>query len=730
MDFYFVEKDYVMELTIDGSLVTYVFLGCNGNGVSADRLYFAPGDEIERVIKRFHQAGYKDFDVKVFVKQDQILNHPQFPLNLTYTGGYLDPDEKFVSLEEKITPLHGRKKIRVAIINGMGGGIGDNIVGMSALNIFYDRLMRHFDEVEIGIFTLRPRAIPILKQETIVNEIYLMPSPIELLFNYDAYIDLSRMTGWPIFRQEMVDFYLQAMSIDPKSVAPEQKRCFVKINERVKQEIDMYIKALKTSRRKLLLFHPFSSAPIRSIPKEIIPQILRDLIKQTDYLIISVHRLEFSHPRLVCLDHLSRFGFDYYAYIVSQMDAIITVDTATYHIADAFSIPTVVLFTSIPPEHRISYYPFVEGILIGGEKEPLLYKHASADKKDLNLFEKYWYELKIETILEKLIHTIEKREKDLSYYFCPVCGNKVPFIPTDRYRFYRHLFCSYCGIEFAVPRKAHNYENAYRKGKTDVSNYGHYISDHNPKDMFSAYISQPRFTQVKAFLEMLPEKHTLLDVGCANGFFVYYAHQMGFSAYGIDASQSAISWGEKKFGLKGYLACCASLEDLPKNFPQKFQIITAFEVLEHLENPLDFVKSVSDRLESGGIFIFSTPNRETLGRVWGVKDERIYFINCERDQPPDHLTRFTAQAHRFLVKKAGLFILWQTVVPPLPGDLKNALGDDFKIPHLDIEFRGQKIHIEGEKLKPLVLKSFRPILSLLKERGLFLITAAIKKTLS
>ncbi len=728
MDFYFVEKDYVMELPIDGSVVTYVFLGCNGDGVPADRLYFAPGDEIQRIIDRFHQAGYKNFNVKIFIKQDQILKHPKFPLNLTYTGGYLDPDEKFIPLEEKIAPLFGRKKIRVAIINGMGGGIGDNIVGMSALNIFYDRLMRHFEEVEIGIFTLRPRAIPILKQETIVNEIYLMPSPTELLFSYDAYIDLSRMTGWPIFKQEMVDFYLQAMSIDPKSVAPEQKRCFVKLNERVKQEIDIYLKALKASKRKLLLFHPFSSAPIRSIPKEIIPQILENLIQQTDYLIISVHRLEFSHPRLVCLDHLSRFGFDYYTYIISQMDAIITVDTATYHIGDAFSIPTVVLFTSIPPEHRISYYPFVEGILISGKQEPLIYKHASADEEDLRLLEQYWRKLKTETILEVLERVVQKRKKDLSYHFCPICGDKVPFIPTDRYRFYRHLFCSYCGVEFAVPRKAHNYENAYRKGKTDVSNYGHYIANRDPKEMFLAYISQPRFTQVKAFLETLPEKQTLLDIGCANGFFVYYAKQIGFSAYGIDASQSAISWGEEKFGLKGHLACCVSLEELPKNFPQKFQVITAFELLEHLEDPLNFVRSVYNRLEPGGIFIFSTPNRETLGRLWGVKDERNYFINCERDQPPDHLTRFTAKTHRFLIKKTGFFLFWQTVVPPLPGDLKNALDEDFKIPNLDIEFRGQKIHVEGEKLKTLVLKSLGPLLHLLQNKGLFLITAAVKKT--
>ena len=81
MDFYFVEKDYAIELPIDGEIVTYVFLKADPARITADRVYFAPSDEIVRVVERFRKAGYQDFEVKVFLDKCQIFEHPKFPLN-------------------------------------------------------------------------------------------------------------------------------------------------------------------------------------------------------------------------------------------------------------------------------------------------------------------------------------------------------------------------------------------------------------------------------------------------------------------------------------------------------------------------------------------------------------------------------------------------------------------------------------------------------------------------
>ena len=729
MDFYFVEKDYAMELPIDGEQVTYVFLRTDPQRITADRLYFAPSDEIKRIIERFHQAGYKDFNVKVFIDKRQIFEHPKFPIDLTYSGGYFKQGEEFIPLEEKIKPLLGKDKIRVAVVNGMGGGIGDNIVGMTALNIFYDRLMNYFKEVDIGIFTLRPRGLPILRQETIVNEIYLMPAPAELLFQYDAIVDLSNMTGWPIFKQPFMDFFINAFSIDPKSVPDEQKRCFVKINEQIARELYPIIRSLKSSAKKLLLYHPLTSSPIRSIPNNLVKKYLKKLIKLTDYTIVSVVNIDFKHSRFVNLFPFSKKGIDYFFYLVSQMDAIITVDTATTHLADAFSIPAVDLCTTIPPKWYVCYYPFVEGILVGGGEFPEIYTHASDNKEDLEKVYKNWMKFSIEDALELLEKMIVKRENELPHKPCPVCLANNPFIPSSRYRFYNSTICQNCEAEYAYPRKTMDYNEAYFLDSTESGDkYSDYISTKDADSLYISFISNPRFHKVRECLEVMPIKKTLLDVGCANGFFVRYAKSIGFSAYGIDVSKAAINYGRKYFKLTT-IEVCSDLKKLPKRFPKYFQVITAFEVIEHLENPYDFVRSVYELLENGGIFIFSTPNRDMLGRKLGLKDERQFFLPGHRDSPPGHLTRFTAKSHKILVEQLGFHVLWQYTVPPLSGDILRALGDRLQIPNLTIKLDDNRhLKLPGDKLKPLLGKAFESLIPSLQEQGLFLITAAIKDT--
>ncbi len=724
MDFYFVPRDFVINLKIDGQDVTYVFLKGDPAKLSYDRVYFAPSDEIQRVVERFKMGGYPEFEVNVILNKEAVFSHPRFPYDLTYSGGY-HKKEEFVPLEEKLRPLVskiGNEKIRVAVVNGMGGGIGDNLVGMTALNIFYDTLLKFFKQVEIGVFTLRPRAIPILTQETIVNEIYLMPSPVELLFNYDAVVDLSNMTGWPTFKQPMIDFYLQAFSLDPSSVPAERKRCFVKLSEPVKTELEPVVKALKASGRPLLLYHPLSSAELRSVPQNIALKHITRIIEKTNYLVVSLVELPFKHPRFVCLANYSKKGFDYYAYLVSQVDAIITVDTATYHIADTFCIPTVVFFTSIPPEHRISYYPHQKGILIGGKDgKPLIYSHSQCDQKTLAQLKEAWKRFRIDEALDLIEELKEVRPKE---HRCPVCGSSCPEVPVDRYRSYLLFKCSECEAEFAHPRKGYDYEKAYEAGKTDVSDYGRFLEKGTPEELYQSLIANPRFEKVKEFLQNLPKKETLLDVGCANGFFVLFAQRVGFDAYGIDASESAISWGTSNFGLKT-LYRCERLSELPDHFPERFQVITAFELVEHLEDPLDFLREVKERLLPGGLFVFSTPNLRNFGRALGIKDERAYFVTGKRDLPPDHLTRFSAKTHRILLERSGLELYCQWFVPVYLDDLFRVVQDKIALPNVTVEVeRGKSVVVHGEKLKPLCFQGIRAVEPLFREKGLFIVTVA------
>jgi teichuronic acid biosynthesis glycosyltransferase TuaH len=108
-----------------------------------------------------------------------------------------------------------------------------------------------------------------------------------------------------------------------------------------------------------------------------------------------------------------------------------------------------------------------------------------------------------------------------------------------------------------------------------------------------------------AYLKLVsdPCKGDLLDIGCASGKFLELAEMAGFSATGIDISREAIEIANNK----GLIALLSPLEQL-KADDEKFQVITAWDLIEHLENLREFLSEVNRILKDGGVFIFSTPD--------------------------------------------------------------------------------------------------------------------------
>lgn len=104
---------------------------------------------------------------------------------------------------------------------------------------------------------------------------------------------------------------------------------------------------------------------------------------------------------------ISRYSqsFDHFASIISRVDGIVTVDTVTYHLADAFDIPTVALFTTIDPNLRVRYYPCVVPIMLENTKGWLYGRHKQSlnnEKEEVAYVEEMWSRLDGKTILGTL----------------------------------------------------------------------------------------------------------------------------------------------------------------------------------------------------------------------------------------------------------------------------------------------------------------------------------------
>lgn len=100
---------------------------------------------------------------------------------------------------------------------------------------------------------------------------------------------------------------------------------------------------------------------------------------------------------------------------------------------------------------------------------------------------------------------------------------------------------------------------------------------------------------------------TLLDLGCAYGFLVVEAVEAGFRALGVDASRFAIAQARRFAAPAARRLVAAHAEHLPFA-DASCDVVTAFDVLEHVPEPELLIAEVARVLRPGGIFVGATPD--------------------------------------------------------------------------------------------------------------------------
>ena len=114
-----------------------------------------------------------------------------------------------------------------------------------------------------------------------------------------------------------------------------------------------------------------------------------------------------------------------------------------------------------------------------------------------------------------------------------------------------------------------------------------------------------------------------LDIGCGGGILSERLSRLGARVTGIDASESSINVA-KQHSIKSRLEInyrCITTTDLLKNekekFLNKFDIVIASEVIEHVNERKVFLSDISKLCRSGGLVVFTTINKSFLGIILG-----------------------------------------------------------------------------------------------------------------
>ncbi|HPG31010.1 MAG TPA: class I SAM-dependent methyltransferase [bacterium] len=125
------------------------------------------------------------------------------------------------------------------------------------------------------------------------------------------------------------------------------------------------------------------------------------------------------------------------------------------------------------------------------------------------------------------------------------------------------------------------------------------------------------------------EKYKVLDIGCAGGAFPKAANDLGFQITGVEPSKWLSQYGRTQYNLD---IRTGTLED--QNFQDnQFDIITLWDVLEHINSPELTLSKINKLLKKDGMLILTYPDigsltSKILGKNWPfLLSVHLYYFN-------------------------------------------------------------------------------------------------------
>lgn len=156
----------------------------------------------------------------------------------------------------------------------------------------------------------------------------------------------------------------------------------------------------------------------------------------------------------------------------------------------------------------------------------------------------------------------------------------------------------------------------------------------------------PVFSRGARLIEEAVPKGRLLDVGTGYGFFPALMQSRGWEVVGVEPNKKAAAFGRRRLGVE---ILAEPWELAARSFKDgQFDAVTAFYVIEHLPDPLGFLKEVHRVLRPRGVILarypHTTPIKDILALI-GIRN-RLY-------QLPYHICDFSPTTMHKAMKEAG-----------------------------------------------------------------------------
>ncbi|MDR2602908.1 MAG: class I SAM-dependent methyltransferase [Spirochaetaceae bacterium] len=247
---------------------------------------------------------------------------------------------------------------------------------------------------------------------------------------------------------------------------------------------------------------------------------------------------------------------------------------------------------------------------------------------------------------------------------CPLCGSSVfkPFFDCGGFSFVK---CASCSLVQQNPRPSQK-DVINRYNENDYLNY-----ELQNEEVFLRLsllaLKDAGFFKIEKKL-FASGKNRVLDVGCASGALLQSLKKRGWETRGIEISEAQASYASGR----GVNVVSVPLEEAGFA-PGGFDVVIASHLIEHLNDPDSFVRTVYNLLDGGGYFFITTPAVDGLqARIFGPSWRSAIF---------DHLYLFSKRTLFFVLKKCGFIIERRSSWGGLPAgfSVSEALGAPFSL---------------------------------------------------
>ena len=231
---------------------------------------------------------------------------------------------------------------------------------------------------------------------------------------------------------------------------------------------------------------------------------------------------------------------------------------------------------------------------------------------------------------------------------CECCGS-LKFTPVNlRENNTLVVHCEECHLEFVNPlptveEMQKHYQKEMTGNELESGLHSNYILERQTRIKSFSKLYNSRLSVIES---LYSGKGNLLDIGCGAGFFLNCAKERGWNCHGLEILPEYIKFAHENFALDNIRL--ESLDESLSYGANTFDVITLWDLIEHLRNPLDCLKRIHYSMKPGGLLVMWTPN---------VKNAVFLKENWVGYKTLQHFYFFSRNSLNQMLEKAGFKIV-------------------------------------------------------------------------